>query len=65
MESTNRMEKYTRIDDNTLERYNPKTKMKVILSFATEDHDKEIDDFFIKTLSELYIKRILKEKGLQ
>lgn len=52
--------KYTKINDNTYERYNPKTKMKVILCFSNGEHDEEIDEFFTKTLSKLYLDRISK-----
>lgn len=66
MAGSNPLEGYTKIDDNTYERYNPKTKMKIILKFAeTNEHDQEIHDFIIKTLSELYLKRIFKEHELQ
>lgn len=54
---------YIMIDKNTYETYNSSTKMKTILKFAeiTDEEQKRIDDFIIDILSNVYLKRIIKE----
>ena len=48
---------FIKTSDNTCEGYDEETKMEVVLEFSDGKHDKEINDFFIKTLTDLYIRR--------
>lgn len=51
---------YTKTRENRYEGYDEETKMNVVLSFSNGEHDDEINDYFTKTLTDLYIRRTSK-----